>query len=100
MGTDFLFARPGAVYGIARLIDLWARLDRYNVSRTPDEADARALASDWDMIRADIWAALEQLTREDPEFSRALESYVESNPRLRDRLQSLVHEQEIAQGSR
>lgn len=62
MGTgpqsDFLFVQPSVVSGLARLLDLLATFDAYNVSRSPHEADARALRSDWQVTGQDIADAM------------------------------------------
>ena len=63
-GSDFLFARPSFWSGIARLLDLWGAFDDYNRSRTPVEADRRALYSDWYIVGQDILAASEQFEGE------------------------------------
>ena len=59
MQTDFLVARPSFWTGAARVLDLFGLFDRYNISRTPFEADARALYSDWSIIGQDIRQAME-----------------------------------------
>jgi len=48
--TDFLFARPTFWSGVGRLLDLWGKFDVYNTSRSPEEADARAIYSDWRVV--------------------------------------------------
>jgi len=45
--ADFLYARPSFWSGVGRALDLWGTFDEYNVSRTTEEADMRALYSDW-----------------------------------------------------
>jgi hypothetical protein len=57
--TDFLFARPSFVSGIARLVDFGCVFDQYNVSRSPREADVRASVSDWLSVGDDIRAAID-----------------------------------------
>jgi hypothetical protein len=52
--TDFLVGRPSYLEGAARLFDFGGSLDTYNVSRTPQEADARALRSDFAIIGNDL----------------------------------------------
>lgn len=52
--STFLFARPSFLEGLARIFDFGNTLTEYNRSRTPQEADARALASDWLMVGEDI----------------------------------------------
>lgn len=57
--TDFLFAQPSFASGVARTLDLWGQFDEYNVSPTPAEADANAIASDWIIVGQDMVAAIE-----------------------------------------
>jgi hypothetical protein len=44
--TDYLFSQPSVISGAVRILDLMGGFDRYNVSDSPAEADARALFSD------------------------------------------------------
>ena len=60
-GADFLFVRPSFLNGMARAVDVFAELDDYNVSATPEEADARALRSDWQALSKDIDAAMKKI---------------------------------------
>ncbi len=48
--ADFLYARPSFWSGVGRALDLWGKFDDYNVSRTTEEADMRALYSDWRIV--------------------------------------------------
>ena len=57
--TDFLFARPSFIEGIASVLDLGATLIEYNESKTPEDADYIALKSDWGVIGNDIKNAIE-----------------------------------------
>jgi hypothetical protein len=59
--TDFLFEYPSAVSGAARLIDLMGRMDVYNFSLSPGEADARAIFSDWLAVGRDLFGAMNEL---------------------------------------
>ena len=52
--TDFLVARPSFWTGLGRVLDLWGTFDDYNLSPTTEEADMRALYSDWRMTGQDI----------------------------------------------
>lgn len=56
--SDFLFARPSFFEGVARVIDLGNTLNEYNSSKTPAEADARALKADWDCVGKSIRDAM------------------------------------------
>ena len=56
--TDYLFATPSFSRGMASVLDLGATLTRYNISDSPEEADAKAIASDWGMVGQDIRFAI------------------------------------------
>ena len=56
--TDLLYARPSVLEGIARLMDFSGSLNTYNLSRTPEEADRLALASDWYAVGQDLERAI------------------------------------------
>lgn len=58
--TDFLVPRPSFLEGMARVMDMGGSLSRYNRSRTPEEADSRALANDFAMVGQDMRASIEQ----------------------------------------
>jgi hypothetical protein len=55
----FLFARPSALSGIARLLDFWGTFDAYNNSRNGSEADAKALYCDWRTVGEHLMEAME-----------------------------------------
>jgi hypothetical protein len=52
--TDFLAASSTFVGGMAMAINIAGNFHDYNRMRTPVEADAYALASDWLMVGQDI----------------------------------------------
>jgi len=54
--SDFLFARPSFVGGMASVLDLGATMVVYNEAPTPD-ADVRAMRSDWEVCGNDLRAA-------------------------------------------
>lgn len=58
--SDFLFAQPSFASGAVRILDLFGQFDQYNMSATPVEADAKALAADWFVVGQDIADAVEQ----------------------------------------
>ena len=62
--SDFLFATPSFVGGMASVLDLGATLVVYNESRTLMEADSKAMASDWQVIGNDIKNATERWLEE------------------------------------
>ena len=61
--TCFLFAAPGFMQGMASAVDIGGTLAIYNESRTIQEADARAIASDWAMVGKDIRSATKRLAK-------------------------------------
>jgi hypothetical protein len=63
--TFFLFARPSFVEGMARIFDFGNSLNLYNESFTEQEADARALWSDWSMVGQDMNDAIQKVTQEE-----------------------------------
>jgi len=56
--TDLLYARPSFAEGVARIIDFGNTLSDYNVSPSSEEADFRALESDWRAVGADLKRAI------------------------------------------
>jgi len=62
--TGFLFANPSFFQGVASVMDMGGTLVEYNTSRTPQEADARAIASDWAITGKDITAAIKSSAKE------------------------------------
>ena len=54
--SDFLFARPSFIEGMARLFDFGGTLNEYNTVLMTDET---ALALDWASVGADLWDALD-----------------------------------------
>ena len=65
MGTDFLYARPNFLGGMASAMDLGGTLvSEYNRSRTPNLADLLALKSDWAIVGMDLDDALRRFSEE------------------------------------
>jgi hypothetical protein len=64
--SDFLFATPSFLTGVARGLDLGATLSghSYNVSSSPLEADQRALLSDWNLVGQDLNSAIVEFAEE------------------------------------
>ena len=77
MRTDYLFATPSFLTGVARLLDLSGRFGVYNDSADEAVADARAIYSDWRMVGQDLAGAMtvvverEQATPQDTAASGA-----------------------------
>ena len=62
--TDFLYARPSATEGVARLLDFGNFLNEYNSSRSEEQADVRALRADWYAVGDDMRAAFSRFAEE------------------------------------
>lgn len=60
MQSDFLYARPSFVEGLARIIDFGNTLNEYNTSPTDKEADFTAISVDWYRIGQDLHDAIGQ----------------------------------------
>jgi hypothetical protein len=58
--SSFLFSAPSVVSGAARVLDLYGVYDAYNASSTENEADFKALLSDWRIVGQDIVFAVKQ----------------------------------------
>lgn len=56
--TGFLYARPSFIEGVARLMDVGGTLNEYNRSASDEQADARALRSDWYAVGDDLRAGI------------------------------------------
>ena len=57
--STFLFASPSFVSGCARVLDLYGFYDQYNCSHTEQEADGKAIWSDWSLVGQDMCVAIE-----------------------------------------
>jgi hypothetical protein len=62
--SDFLAARPSFLQGLSAAIDIGGTLTEYNTSQTPQEADARAIASDWAITGRDIHIAIQRVRKQ------------------------------------
>ena len=56
--TDFLYARPSFLGGLASILDIGSTLTVYNSSPTPEIADAKAMYSDWKAVGDDLRASM------------------------------------------
>lgn len=55
--SDFLFAQPSFLSGMATVLDIGATFATYNESRTPELADSRAVYNDWRAVGNDLFSA-------------------------------------------
>lgn len=62
--SDFLYAKPSFLEGVARIFDFGGTLNGYNDSPTGEEADAAAIRSDWEAIGQDMRNAVEAFEKE------------------------------------
>ena len=58
--SDFLFATPTFLSGMARVFDIGGTFDEYNESPTPSYADSVAILNDFRAVGADLIDAAEQ----------------------------------------
>ena len=49
-----LFARPSFAECVGRIVDLGATMQKYNESKTEEEADVKALKNDWRAVGEDL----------------------------------------------
>jgi len=56
--SDFTFAMPSFIGGMASVLDIGSTLVVYNESRSPEEADYHAIESDWKITGNDISSAM------------------------------------------
>ncbi len=59
-----LYAKPSFFEGISRLIDFGGLLNTYNKSSSPEEADFRAILSDWEAVGFDVILASKKFVKE------------------------------------
>ena len=52
--TDFLFASSSLLVGMGSIFNVPGNYFEYNYSKSDDEADTKAIESDWGMIGQDI----------------------------------------------
>jgi hypothetical protein len=64
--SDFLVASPSFASGAGRLLDWYGLYDIYNVSRSPREADIKAMFADWRMVGEDLNSAMMEFEASQP----------------------------------
>jgi hypothetical protein len=61
--SSYLFQSPSALNGAARSLDLFGYFNQYNYSKTPEEADLRAINRDWVAVFKDFAIAFNTLIK-------------------------------------
>ena len=64
--SDFLFATPSFLEGLARILDLGGTLNEYNYSESDEEADEIALWMDWAVVGTDLRNAIKAVKTQEP----------------------------------
>ena len=64
--SDFLVASPSFASGVGRLLDWYGLYDLYNISRSPQEADAKAMFADWRIVGQDLNDAMTEFEARRP----------------------------------
>ena len=72
MHSDFLYARPSFMEGLARIMDFGNTLNEYNTSPADEEADFTAICVDWYRIGQDLHDAIGQFEVEHAKESDAV----------------------------
>lgn len=62
--VDHLYAKPSFIKGMGRILDVGSTRNIYNTSKTEEEADCRALETDWYLVGMDIREAMKIYDRE------------------------------------
>lgn len=65
--SDFLFARPSMLEGVARILDFGNTLNEYNGSPSDEVADEVALRMDWAAVGHYLRSALREYGEETKE---------------------------------
>lgn len=65
--TDFLFPKRNFWSGFSSILNIGGDPDKFNFSKSAQEADSKAIESDWAMIGEDIKTSLSKLTLSDCE---------------------------------
>lgn len=63
--TSYLYAIPSFSGGMANILDFASNLEIYNESKTPQEADQKALHNDWAAVGMDILTGMENYEKQE-----------------------------------
>jgi len=61
--TDFLFPKRDFWTGFSSILSISGDENKFNTSKSGEEADMKAIKSDWEMIGQDIRNAFSDLTK-------------------------------------
>ena len=64
--SDFLVAAPSFASGAGRLLDWYGLYDAYNASRNGNEADMKAMFSDWRIVGQGLHDAMVEFETSQP----------------------------------
>jgi hypothetical protein len=59
--TDFLFPKRSFWTGFSSILNIVGNPDKFNSSSSSQEADYKAIRSDWEMIGKDVSSSLSEL---------------------------------------
>ena len=93
--SDFLFAGPSFLYGLARALDMGGTFARYNECETGPEADFLARLCDWMVVQQDLDDSWARVVDANPEFVRAWLDAVRKDPSLLKRQHSPVCQEKV-----
>jgi hypothetical protein len=65
--TTALFSVPSFFRGMSSVLDIGSTLTVYNTSKSPEEADSKAIYSDWAAVGDDILCAFDRWEKESVE---------------------------------
>lgn len=92
--TDFLTYTPTRRTGFASIFNLFGDIGPFNMSRTPEEADGRALYCDFTMTFYDVSDAFVRILRDDPSLIDALAEHLAKDRAFMVRLMHAKKEEE------
>lgn len=61
--TDFLFPERSFVTGFGSILNIAGEPNKFNASETAEEADIKAIKSDWEIVGQDFKLALKKLLK-------------------------------------
>jgi hypothetical protein len=65
--TDFLFPRRSFWTGFSSILNIFGDPYKFNSSKTPEEADLKAIKSDWEMVGEDFFNSIPKFQLEEVE---------------------------------